>query len=357
MTDSLQSYLDAKRTVDDRALNRRVVSRFADELWRRWERGGDDPVRIVEFGAGIGAMVARLVTWGLLPPRVTYRAIEIDGASVAYAESNLPQWLESSGFDVERTADGFHVRSSPDRSLDASRDGHRHSPRTETGSETTSATGNETANRTEGGTETETVSRTETGTEYRLEITVETADAFAIEDEADAVIAAAFLDVVDLDSALDHLPSVLAADGLLYAPVTFDGETAFQPPTSNDELVTDLYHRHMDELRDRPGSARTGRALLTALPEAGFDVLAAGGADWIVRSTDGAYPHDERAFLRNLVETVDGALTDYPADELDPDVRREWTSRRLNQLDRRDLVLVAHHVDVLGTLDPGVRQR
>jgi SAM-dependent methyltransferase len=54
-------YLLAKRTIDDRALNRHVWQRLQTEVARRGQ-----PLRVLEVGAGVGTMVERLANWGLL---------------------------------------------------------------------------------------------------------------------------------------------------------------------------------------------------------------------------------------------------------------------------------------------------
>ena len=52
-------YLAAKTTVDDRALNRHVLA----ELRRIMPAGAP---RVLEVGAGLGTMVARLMDWGVV---------------------------------------------------------------------------------------------------------------------------------------------------------------------------------------------------------------------------------------------------------------------------------------------------
>lgn len=305
MTESMQRYLAAKRTVDDRAINRRVWDCFVSALEDRARGRNDGTVRIVEVGAGVGAMVARLAAWNVPAERVVYRAVDHDRHSVAYARERLPAWLEAAGYAVERTGEG----------LTATRDQNDCAP---------------------GGSR-----------PRRIDVSLEVANAFEIDDEADALIAAAFLDIVGLDGPLEAFRTLLADGGLLYAPITFDGGTAFSPPEPVDDRIERLYHRHMDDLRTEPGGSRTGRELLPALPDAGYDVLAAGGADWIVRPRDGGYPAEEDVFLAELLSTIEGALADYPEDELDPSVRRRWVETRRGQLDRAELYLVAHHLDVL----------
>ncbi|MCU4924806.1 methyltransferase [Halobacteria archaeon AArc-dxtr1] len=309
MTDSMQRYLTAKRTVDDRALNRRVWEAFVDVLDERARERGDEPVRILELGAGTGTMIARLAAWDALPSgTVRYRAIDRDAASIDHAHEALPAWLESAGYAVEETTAGFAALNTCDgEEVDDDRQ------------------------------------------PTRLEISLEVADAFTVDATADAVVAAAVLDIVDLDRALSAIRDVLVPGGALYAPVTFDGETGFSPSHPADDRITRLYHRHMDEIRDEPGGSRAGRTLLTALPAAGVDVRAAGGSDWIVRpNSEGGYPADEAAFLEALLSTIDGALAEYPPETLDPADRREWRETRREQLERGELVLVAHHLDVLG---------
>ena len=59
MTFDYPRYLAAKTTADDRALNRHVLA----ELRRLMPVGAP---RVVEVGAGLGTMVARLMDWGVV---------------------------------------------------------------------------------------------------------------------------------------------------------------------------------------------------------------------------------------------------------------------------------------------------
>ena len=289
-------YLTAKRTIDDRALDRRVWDRFVAALP---DGDRDDPVRIVEVGAGVGSMIARLAAWESLPPNVSYRAVDLDSACVTAARERLPHWLEDAGYDVERHTERLVA---------------------------TQVDGND---------------------ETQLEVTLEVADGFALDDDADAVIAAAVFDLVDLESALARVRGLLRDGGVLYAPITFDGGTGFAPAHPLDGRIERHYHRHMDEIRDQPGSSRAGRELLEVVPESGFDVVAAGGSDWLVRPRNGGYPADEATVVAHVLETIEGALADYPPSVLEPDVCDRWLETRRTQLDRGDLVFVAHHLDVL----------
>ncbi|WP_433629720.1 methyltransferase domain-containing protein [Halomicrococcus sp. NG-SE-24] len=81
--DAFRRYLAAKRTVDDRALDRRVLDRFVAEL-------PDDPA-VLEVGAGIGTMVERLDDWGLLPGGLRYTAVDLNERNVDAARDRLRQ--------------------------------------------------------------------------------------------------------------------------------------------------------------------------------------------------------------------------------------------------------------------------
>lgn len=200
-------FLTAKRTVEDRALNRVVFQQFVDALADRGaDRGADKPVRIVEIGVGTGSMIARLADWDVLPPSVSYRAVDLDPEQLAVARRQLPEQLRAAGYSVEATEQGMIARKETG-------DGHNR----------------------------------------RLDITLAVDDGFEITDSADAVIAGAVLDLVDLPAAVEDLKGLLADEGLLYAPATFNGHTSFTPREPLDDRIEGLYHRHMDEIRDQLG--------------------------------------------------------------------------------------------------------
>jgi len=297
---SEQAYLTAKRSVDDRALNRRVLERFAGELAARVERRGDgnEVIRILEVGAGTGTMVARLAAWNLLPDRVTYRAVDTNTESLAVAREQVPRWLEAAGYGIEHEDEAFVAGAD--------------------------------------------------GTTLRVRF--EEGDAFELRADADAVVAGAFLDLLDLPEGLGRLSDLLAESGLLYAPITFDGLTGFVPADPFDRVVEEFYHRHMAEKREQGGGPTAGRRLLEAVPAVGGEVLGAGGSDWLVRPGTDGYPAEERLVLEFLLGTVVEAVSEFPADAVDPPELRRWERARRDQLDRAGLTLLAHNLDVLARI-------
>ena len=90
-------YLEAKRTVDDRALHRPTI----DSL-RRALTGDSGPIRIVEAGCGTGSMLRRLLAWDVLPDTVVYHGFDLDPAVVDSATTELLTWGEAAGYTVDR---------------------------------------------------------------------------------------------------------------------------------------------------------------------------------------------------------------------------------------------------------------
>lgn len=76
-------YLLAKRTVDDRALNRYVWQMLAKQVGNE-----PQPLRVLEVGAGVGTMVERLAAWGLLTSG-SYTAVDADPTCITIARQRL----------------------------------------------------------------------------------------------------------------------------------------------------------------------------------------------------------------------------------------------------------------------------
>jgi hypothetical protein len=255
---SFQRYLTAKTTVDDRALHGPTETRLEAELAAvSAARGRETPVRVLEVGAGVGTTLPRLLDRDRLPGRVHYTLLDHGAENVERARERLRAWGDRADTPVDR--------AEPDDPADDLRLSHD---------------------------------------DGIVTVRFETADAFRfVAERADApdydlLLAQAFLDLIDLDADLSRLLRGVADGGLVYAPISFDGETVFEPTPDGlrDDAVLDLYHATMDA-PDRPGSSTTGRALLTALPGCGCPVLSAGGSDWVVYPRGATAPEpggDER---------------------------------------------------------------
>jgi SAM-dependent methyltransferase len=296
-------YLHAKRSVDDRALNRPVLEQLRAEL-----AALPPPVRVLELGAGVGTMVSRLADLGWMA-RGRYTLLDRDGASLASAAEHLRKWGgPATGGGSDGDGDGrVTVR-------DQARD---------------------------------------------LEVDLVEADVFdwlaTNADRAyDLVVANAFLDLVDVGALLPALWRCLAPGRPFWFSINFDGETIFLPELPLDAAVMALYHRGMDQrVRDgrRAGESKTGRHLLQQLPGSGARLLGAGSSDWVVLPSAGGadaprYPEDEAYFLHHIVQTIEVALTGERS--LEASAFAAWSDARHRQIERGELIYIAHQLDVVG---------
>ncbi|MFM8321763.1 MAG: hypothetical protein ACKOC5_12690, partial [Chloroflexota bacterium] len=90
-------YLAAKKSVDDRALNRWVWQALLQAL----PAADGQPLRVLEVGAGTGSMVERMLGWGALGA-AEYTAIDAAAENIAAAQDELPAWAAAAGYRVEQ---------------------------------------------------------------------------------------------------------------------------------------------------------------------------------------------------------------------------------------------------------------
>src|ERR1700685_3067794 len=88
-TSGYARYLAAKTTVDDRALNGHVLA----ELRRLMPAGAP---RVLEVGAGLGTMVARLMDWGVVGAG-EYILLDTDRPLLEYSRRWLREWAGNRG--------------------------------------------------------------------------------------------------------------------------------------------------------------------------------------------------------------------------------------------------------------------
>jgi SAM-dependent methyltransferase len=299
---SYPRYLAAKKSVDDRALNRQVLETLAQTLRPRQESG---PLKLLEVGCGIGTMIERLWDWGILT-NADYTAVDLLPENIAEAKTRLPAFARGRNAQVAETAAGQLLLTTPHRSF---------------------------------------------------KVTLESIDVFDFANREagrsawDVLLAHAFLDLVNLESAVPHLFGLLKPGGWFYFTLNFDGATLFLPTLDQDldALIEKLYHGTMDNrlIDGKPsGSSQTGRLLLNLLPGFGGRILAAGSSAWVVFPDSGGYLGDEAYFLHHLVDTVYGAVRGQPL--LPEEVLQQWTSRRHKQIEGGELSYIAHQLDFFG---------
>jgi predicted O-methyltransferase YrrM len=261
-----ERYLRAKRSVDDRSLNRRVWARLDRELRKR--RAAE--IRVVEAGAGIGAGAERFHEWKLFEPTpFGYTGIEPAKELAEQARLRLAELPISSTIEAVTLEEFAGSREN--------------------------------------------------------------------QGIFDLVVAHALLDMLDLTPALASLVALARPGGLLYFPITFDGETIFEPAADGDDLVLPIYHDTMQR------KGRTGRRLFHALRDLSAEVLETGSSDWVVHPKAGGYEGDEAFFLEFLVRTVERAIRD----RIDREILGAWVSCRREQIRSAELFYCAHQLDVL----------
>ncbi|MGD0243620.1 MAG: class I SAM-dependent methyltransferase [Streptosporangiaceae bacterium] len=292
MTFDYARYLAAKTTVDDRALNRPVLA----ELRRLMPAGAP---RVLEVGAGLGTMAARLLDWGVVGAG-EYILLDADRPLLDDSRRWLRDWAAARGLPSDPRPDGLQIGD--------------------------------------------------------LRVRLEHAELSryleaAHEVRADVLIANAVLDLVEVPAVLPGLLRLLAPGGVYWFTINYDGESIFEPGHPHDDQVMRAYHRDMDERvrYGRPaGESRTGRHLFHQLRAAGAPALAAGSSDWVVSAgPDGNYPADEGYFLRSILITIQGALRSRP-DWVEPADLAGWLAVRGRQLAAGELVYIAHQLDFAG---------
>ena len=295
MTSGYARYLAAKTSVDDRALNRHVLA----ELRRLMPAGAP---QVLEVGAGLGTMVARLMDWGVVGTG-EYILLDADRPLLDDSRRWLRDWAAARGLRSDPLPDGLQVGDLRVRLEHA-----------ELGRYLEAAHG-------------------------------------AQRGPADVLIANAVLDLVDVPAILPGLLRLLVPGGVYWFTINYDGESVFAPGHPHDDQVMQAYHRDMDErvrYGQPAGDSRTGRRLFHNLRAAGAPALAAGSSDWVVcAGPDGNYPDDEAYFLRSILSTIQNALRSRP-DRVEPADLADWLAMRGRQLAAGELVYIAHQLDFVG---------
>jgi SAM-dependent methyltransferase len=298
-------YLEAKFALDERSLNPDVRQACVDRI------GSERRVlRWLDVGTGAGAMVHRLIAGGL-QPALAVTALDRDAELLGAASVAINAQLETQGY-------GTLVHSA---GIDAQRSGQS------------------------------------------ISIGFQCQSLFDFEPVKpacyDLITAHAFMDMVPMAAALSRFSRWLAPDGVFYATLNYDGDTAIFPVYREEGFETALlaeYDASMERRRvlgEATGGAHSGRRLHALLSEMGFDVAAYGSSDWDITPRNGRYRDRDADVLRTLLAWIHDEGAQQPA--IEPAALAHWYAERRARIERSELGMIVHQLDVVATRDAGSR--
>ena len=174
----------------------------------------------------------------------------------------------------------------------------------------------------------------------------------------DLIIAGSFMDIVPIARALSLFSAWLSEDGVFYATLNYDADTALFPLYRDSAFETELlaeYDASMERRRvlgEPTGGARSGRRLHSSLLAAGFDVLAYGSSDWNITPVERRYRDCDADVLRALLAMMRGEGENQSS--IGRDRLTRWYSERSAQIERGELGMIVHQLDMLATRPQGL---
>ena len=292
-------YLEAKKSIDDRALNKEVWRKLTQELAFYPATG---PLQVLEIGAGIGTMFERVVDWGLLKGEAVYTATDNDPVQTNAAREYLTRWAGRNDYLLQWEGKQLARLRTPEAMV----------------------------------------------TLIIRQVSVEElASGYESPHSWDLFIAHAVFDLIDFAALLPDLLLLLKDHGLFYSTCNFDGATRFLPSYKGDEEIITRYHESMEKRLS--GASHTGRRLRLFLEKQGLDVLASGRSDWFISPGKDGYSPAENSFLRAIIDLVDGELSS--GRDTPPDLAA-WVRQRRDQMASGTLSFRARHLDLLARCGP-----
>ena len=293
---SLIEFLAAKKSVDDRSLNKNVWDAMLKNLAQIRHP------QIIEIGSGTGTMLTRLLE--AVPPNFTaYTAIDREQQLINESRKNLEKWA-------------FENNASY----------------------------------------TDNILTTESG-KIIVDFVTDDIDNFLEKNGDkkgyDLLIANAFLDLVDIPRILPGLFGIIKPGGMFYFSINYDGRTDIEPVIDQelDAKIIELYHKTMDQ-RVINGikccTRYSGLLLFREIVNNKGMVMEAGSSDWCVFPYENKYRFNEGYFLHYIISTIKNALCNEPS--LSAEMLDEWITRRHQQVDRGELVFITHQLDFFGKI-------
>lgn len=343
-------YLRSKQTVDDRALNLRVLNSFEAYVLRHGAKNRTAKLRVVEVGAGVGAMFMRLLRrdkFFSTHARVEYTIIDVKEDVLLAAQETILRTAPVV-LNLEPVKHHEFRPKQSQHTLKAGTSGVAGIHHAATPSEVP-------------------IELCRIALTNRISVHLVLGDAIAFlranEANFDVLIGAAVMDLWEPESTLKTFFASLDRDkGLaaFYFPITFDGTTDFFPESSEgfefDLQVENAFHRAMGSrkvLGYDTLACHTGRRLIPCLKGLKVKINSIGGSTWIVSSVeDRTYVEDEAYFVSSIIDFIQATSDQFEEKgfpETPAALIRYFASRR-KQISDGTLIYVAHNIDVFGVL-------
>jgi SAM-dependent methyltransferase len=308
------AYLEAKYAIDSASLNAPLYARFQDRL-----RRAVDP-RILDLGTGTGAMLRRLLELEL-PGRVQLFGLDRERQNLAAGVDGVENALRSRGYGIGEK------KQSPEANSILGTKGNR---------------------------------------EIRIELRrgdLLDATVTGKLGSFDCITAHAFMDLMPLKRAVAIVRTLLAPHGVFYPTLNYDGLTVLLPEYEQADFerrLLRIYDRSMERRRSggrKTGGALSGRRLYRALLEGGFTVLGIGSSDWNVFPSGGTYSEQQKLFLAAILSMIEAQARRFRKTSgvgkrtIDSKRLSEWYGDRLEAVQKHNLSLIVHQLDLLA--EPG----
>ncbi|MDB5921137.1 MAG: uncharacterized protein JWN13_73 [Betaproteobacteria bacterium] len=295
----LADYLEAKFPLDERSLNTDVRQACFERLGRK--RG---VLHCLDVGTGTGAMVRRLLD-SELKTSLAITAVDHDASALKIGAIAIAAQLNRLGYRARAHASGIEAEHA--------------------------------------------------GRQIRVDLLCRGLFEFEPAKSAryDFISAHSFMDIVPMARALSLFSAWLAQEGVLYATLNYDGDTALFPLYRDPAFETAVlaeYDASMERRRvqgEPTGGARSGRRLYSLLAETGFDVAAYGSSDWNITPREGRYRDRDADVLRALLFMIRGESERQPG--IDRDRLARWYAERSAQLESGALGMIVHQLDIVAT--------
>lgn len=343
-------YLRSKQTVDNRALNLRVLQSFEAHVLRHGAKNRTASLRVVEVGGGVGAMFMRLLRrdkFFSTHATVVYTIIDVKQDVLLAAQETILRTAPA----VLNLDPVNHQKFRPQQSQYTSKAGV-----SDVAGMHLAATHSKAP-----------IELCRIALTNRISVHLVLGDAIAFlhasKANFDVLIGAAVMDLWEPESTLKTFFASLDKDkGLaaFYFPITFDGTTDFFPESSEglefDHQVEIAFHRVMGSrnvLGCETLACHSGRRLIPCLKGLKASINSIGGSTWVVSSNNNdTYVEDEAYFVSCIIDFIQ-ATSDQFEEKGFPGslaaVARYLACRR-KQLSDGTLIYVAHNMDLFGVL-------